>query len=145
MDLSGWFLIFWMMGLPLAAVAQENRPPRSKPVLIRDDRTTNREAEVEVVEPDPIEAERHIRVGDFYFKRKNFKAAGERYREAVKHYPRRPDSYVKLIRTLEKMEEFEEAVAVCRQFIDTNPAASQVSEFRDRIKKLESRLPPPAP
>ena len=128
----------------VALVGQDSRPTGPKPVLIRDDRTSDRESEVEVIYPDPIEAERHIKVGDFYYKRKNFEAAGERYREAVKYFPRRPDSYFKLIRALEKMEKFEEALAVCREFIEANPEAPQVEQFQSRIKELEGKVPPAA-
>ena len=109
-------------------------------MLIRDDRTSDRESEVEVIYPDPIEAQRHIRVGDFYFRRKNFEAAEERYREAVKYFPRRPDSYLKLIRALEKMEKFEAALAVCREFIEANPEAPQVEQFQARIKELAAKV-----
>ncbi len=121
-------------------VSQDSRPTGPKPVLIRDDRTSDRESEVEVIYPDPIEAQRHIRVGDFYFRRKNFEAAEERYREAVKYFPRRPDSYLKLIRALEKMEKFEEALAVCREFIEANPEAPQVEQFQARIKELAAKV-----
>ncbi len=125
----------------LPAAVQEHQAPTRKPVLIRADRTTDREGEVEVIYPDPIEAERNIRVGDFYFKRKNYKAARERYRDAVKYSPRRPAPYSKLVRVLERMEEFGEAVEVCRQFIETNPQAPQVNRFQSRIKKLETQVP----
>ena len=120
-------------------VGQDSRPTGPKPVLIRDDRTSDRESDVEVIYPDPVEAQRHIKVGDFYFKRKNFEAAEERYREAVKYFPRRPDSYSKLIRALEKMEEFEEALAVCRKFIEANPEAPLVERFQAQIKELTAK------
>lgn len=125
----------------LPATGQEQQSHTRKPVLIRADRTTDREAKVEVIHPDPIEAERNIRVGDFYFKRKNYKAARERYRDAVKYSPQRPDSYSKLVRVLERMEEFGAAMEVCRQFIEINPQAPQVNQFQSRIKKLERRVP----
>ncbi len=122
---------------------QDSRPAGSKPVLIRADRTSDRESEVEeAVYPDPVEAARHIRVGDFYFKRKNFKAAGERYRQAVKYFPRRPGSYFKLIRALEKMEKFDEALDVCREFIEANPEAPQIERFQSRIQELKANADP---
>ncbi len=133
-------LLISLIQFGFASTLQDSQPPIKKPVLIRADRTTDREGEVEVIHPDPVEANRNIRVGDFYFKRKNYKAARERYRDAVKYSPRRPNPYAKLIRVLERMEEFEEAVEVCRQFIETNPQASQVKDFESRIKKLETKV-----
>ena len=139
MRLRALLLISMIPLFSVALVGQDSRPAGPKPVLIRADRTSDRESEVEVIYPDPVEAERHIRVGDFYFKRKNFKAAGERYREAVKYFPRRPDSYFKLIRALEKMEKFEKALAVCREFIEANPEAPQIERFQSRIKELKAK------
>ena len=122
------------------ALAQENKGSTRKPVLIRSDRTSNRESEAEMISPDPIEAERNIRIGDFYFKRKNYKAAQERYRNALKYSPGRPGPYTKLIRVLERMEEFGEALEVCREFIKINPQAAKVNRFRSRVKKLEKKV-----
>ncbi len=133
--LIGVVPLFWAV-----LVGQDSRPTGPKPVLIRDDRTSDRESEVEVIYPDPVEAQRHIKVGDFYFKRKNFEAAEERYREAIKYFPRRPNAYLKLIHALEKTEKFEEALVVCREFIEANPEAPQVDQFQARIKELTARV-----
>ena len=127
--------LFWAVG-----AGQNSRPTGQKPVLIRDDRTSDRGSELPVVDPDPIEAQRHLKVGDFYFKRKNFQAAQERYREAIRYLPRLPDSYLKLIVALEKMEKFEEALAVCREFLEANPDAPQIERFQARIKDLTAKV-----
>lgn len=131
---------------PFLAVTAYSQPPQTvpepqrKPVLIRDERTPGESQEEEAVEPDPFEAKRNLQVGDFYFKRKNFKAAVERYRDAVRYAPSHTKAYEKVIRALQKMEEFEEAAGVCRQFISTNPQSAQVPEFEARLKELETKL-----
>lgn len=121
-------------------LAGQVRPPRKKPVLIRADRTTEATAEPEIVSPDPLKARKHVEVGDFYFKKKNYEAATERYRDAIKYNRKWPKAYQKLIRTLEKRGEFPEAVEVCREFIQQNPDSKEAPKFRKKADKLEARL-----
>lgn len=128
-------LIAFLVG-PLAGQDK----PRGKPVLIREDRTSEPEPEPEVVYPDPAEARRNLGVGDFYFKKGNFKAAADRYRDAVKYEPTRSEHYSKLIRALEKLEAYEEAVEVCRDFIAKNPESKDVSEFEKRVLELTRKI-----
>ena len=114
---------------------------RKKPVLIRADRT---EPKVEVVEPDSAKAKEHIEVGDFYFKRHNYRAAVERYRDAVKYGPRMPEGYLKLVRALERESRLEEAYQACLQFADTNPDSERIAEFEKKAEKLKRKMGSPA-
>jgi len=119
--------------------AQEKHP-RKKPVLIRADETTELEAEPEIVTPDPAEAKRNLTVGDFYFKKKNFAAAADRYREAVKYGPTSHVAYDKLVKALEKLGAYSEALAACDDYIKNNPESSKVNEFEKKSEKLKAMI-----
>ncbi len=112
---------------------------RKKPVLVRREAVPDKPAEAEIVEPDPVQARKHMEVGDFYFKRDNFKAAAERYREAVKYAPRNPDPYERLIRALEKMDDFAAAKEVCDDFVLANPDSKKAADFQEKAVKLEAK------
>lgn len=126
-------------GVSAAALGQKTASGKKKPVLIRADRTTNKD-EPELILPDPIQAERNLRVGDFYFKKKNFKAAIERYRIAIQYGPKRPDSYLRLAKTHEKLGQLSEALETCRQFVDLNPDSSRLGDFVSRIRRINTSL-----
>jgi len=109
--------------------------------LIRDDPNEKKPDEQEmVIQPNPKLSEQSLTVGDFYFKRDNYKAAAERYREAVKYNPRSAEAYEKLVRSLEKQKELEEAIAICEQFVATNPSAKEISKFQERAAEMKSKL-----
>ncbi|MGH9342038.1 MAG: tetratricopeptide repeat protein [Acidobacteriota bacterium] len=128
--------LFWMAQLP---VLGQDQVPGKKPVLIRVD-PDKEDPEEGPVLPDPEQARENVKVGDFYFKRDNYRAAEHRYRDAVKYAPRWAEPYEKLIHALEKQNELEKAIEVCQLFADNNPSAEEVSRFSDLQQKLKGKL-----
>ncbi len=127
-----------ILGLPL--FAQEGRS-RKKPVLIRADPTAEKVEEVEESppEPDPQKAKEHVEIGDFYYKRHNYTAAAERYREAIQFNPKWAKAYEKLVGVLEKQNAFLEAVKVCEQFVQSSDSSKEVKRFQEWSIKLKKK------
>ena len=112
---------------------------QKKPILIRADRTSGKD-ESEIILPDPVEVKRNIRIGDFYFRKKNYKAALKRYHTAVEHGPKNPDPHLRVVKTQEIMGQPSEALATCRRFMKLNPDSPKLGVFVDRIRKIESSM-----
>ena len=130
-----YFHAFLLLFLACPLLGQEQQSKR-KPVLIRVD-PGDEEVEETLPDPDPLKAREHVEVGDFYYRRDNFKAAAERYREAVTYNPKWAEAYEKLIRALEKQKAFVEAIEVCEQFVESNHASAEVERFQEWGKKLK--------
>lgn len=128
--------------LLFASVYAQDEPHRGrKPVLIRDDPNDKKPEEQEmVVQPDPKLAAQSVTVGDFYFRRDNYKAAAERYRDAVKYNPKSAEAYEKLVKSLEKQKELDQAIAVCEQFVAANPSSKEIPKFQERATEMRSKL-----
>jgi tetratricopeptide (TPR) repeat protein len=111
-----------------------DRPARP-PVLIRE--------EIDRPEParDPAAAEKEIQIGDFYFKRDNFRAAIVRYREAVLSRPDYAPAYEKLIRALEKNKEDKDAYRYMREYLQKFPTASKSADYRLALQKTGGQQP----
>jgi tetratricopeptide (TPR) repeat protein len=60
-------------------------------------------------EHDPIEAAQNTDVGDFYFEKKNYRAALSRYQEALEQKPGDPAIHLRLGRAYEELEQREQA------------------------------------
>ena len=118
----------------LSLLGQERRR-RGKPVLIRADQTQEATENLPIV-PDPKQAKEHLEIGNFYYKRDNYKAAVDRYRDAVRLNPEWPEPYERLVRALEKQKAYREAIEVCDQFALTNPSSNEVGDFRKRAERL---------
>ncbi len=110
--------------------------------MIRDtDTAEGKEApDVEKEKPyDPLMAEKSIKIGDFYLKKKNYTAAIERYLEALQYQPDRWEAFDALGRTYEKNGEPAKAGAIYQEYINKNPESPKVPEVRSRLAKLEKR------
>ncbi len=115
-----------------ASPAPEDPPQGKAPVLIRD--------EVDKPKPpvvrDPAKADEEIKIGDFYFKRENYKAALARYQEALLNRPDYPPAqrkliltYDKLIQTLEKHKDQENARKYMQEFVEKFPTEKKAAEY----------------
>jgi tetratricopeptide (TPR) repeat protein len=124
--------------LAIAAAVQAQQQP-GRPGLIRDTETAEGKVEADPDKPkeyNPLEAERNFRVGDFYFKRKNYTAAAQRYLEAIEYQPNLVKAYQALSQAYERKGDTEKARRVCLDFIQRNPDSPKKPEFESRLAKL---------
>jgi len=135
--LAGILALFSVFGGGAWAQTQPKRP-----VLIRDTGKAEEKEEPEEskVKPfNPLEAERNIRVGDFYFKRKNYAAAIERYLEALTYQPNLIKAFEALGKAYEKDGKPEKALGVYRDFIEKYPRSPKAKDFQAKIRELEKK------
>lgn len=123
--------LFLLLNAPLLA---QQRRPGDKPVLIRPDEEKQEE---EVITYDPRQAKEHVSIGDFYFRRENYKAAAERYRDAIRFNLQWDEPYEKLAEALAKMGEFEAAIEACGLYIENNPTGDKIDEFQKKVSELQ--------
>jgi tetratricopeptide (TPR) repeat protein len=105
--------------------------------------------EADVVEPDasgdvqefhpwnPHKAVKDIEVGDFYFKRKNYRAALDRYREAL--YWKNNDAVAnfRMAQCLEKINQPEEARAHYQEYLKILPEGPLSKEAKKALAELK--------
>ncbi|HEX4783386.1 MAG TPA: hypothetical protein VH350_03530 [Candidatus Sulfotelmatobacter sp.] len=85
---------------------------------------------------DPHKAAKDIEVGDFYFKRKNYRAAGDRYREAIYYKENDAVATFRLALCLEKMDQPEEALKEFESYLKILPHGPQAEDARKAIERL---------
>jgi tetratricopeptide (TPR) repeat protein len=118
------------------ALAQA-RPGR--PGLIRDTDTAEGKNEADPTKPkeyNPLEAERHYRVAEFYLKKKNYGVAIQRYVEAIEYQPNLVKAYDALGKVYERTGAADKAKQVYRDFLAKNPDSPKKAEFQARLAKL---------
>jgi outer membrane protein assembly factor BamD (BamD/ComL family) len=123
-----------LCGLLLAAQSR----PAQRPGLIRDTGVAEAPDNAPAVkEPNPLLCEDNIRIGNFYFKKRNYVAAIRRYLEAIEYQSNSVRAFDALARAYQKNEEPAKAMAAYRKFIKENPDSPNSSEFRAKLEKLE--------
>lgn len=130
-------VVLFLLSLPGLAQLKE-RDEKSEPVapLIEEDE--------DIVAPpeyvfNPIQAQKDLKIGDFYAKKGNYRAAAGRYLEATRWNPSFAEAYWKLGRAREKLKQPAEALEAYRRYIEVEPDGKLVRETRKRISELEAR------
>jgi tetratricopeptide (TPR) repeat protein len=93
---------------------------------------------------DPHKAAKDVEVGDFYFRRKNYRAAEDRYREALRYKDNDAVATIRLAVCLEKLGILDDAQAEYESYLRILPHGPQASEARkaiDRLKAPTAKLP----
>jgi tetratricopeptide (TPR) repeat protein len=86
---------------------------------------------------NPHKAAKDVEVGDFYFKRKNYHAAEDRYREALFYKDNDAIATFRLAVCLEKLERPNEARAEYESYLKILPHGPQAEEAQKAIGRLK--------
>ncbi|HLW85905.1 MAG TPA: hypothetical protein VKR60_11880 [Candidatus Sulfotelmatobacter sp.] len=85
---------------------------------------------------NPHKAAKDVEVGDYYFKRKNFKAAEDRYREALYYKENDAEATFHLAVCLQKMERPGEALAEYESYLKILPSGPHAKDAHLAIDDL---------
>ncbi len=86
---------------------------------------------------DPHKAAKSVEVGDFYFRRKNYRAAEGRYRDALVYKDNDAIATIKLAVCLEKLGVFDDARAEYESYLKILPHGPQAEEAQKAIERLK--------
>jgi Flp pilus assembly protein TadD len=88
---------------------------------------------------DPHKAAKSVEVGDYYFKRKNYRAAEDRYREALRYKDNDAVATIRLAVCLEKLGILDDARAEYESYLKILPHGPQAPEARKAIDRLNAQ------
>jgi tetratricopeptide (TPR) repeat protein len=86
---------------------------------------------------NPHKAAKDIEVGDFYAKRKNYKAAISRYREALEYKPRDAEATFKLAQCLEASKAKDEALQRYEEYLRMLPNGEFAPLAKAGVERLK--------
>jgi tetratricopeptide (TPR) repeat protein len=110
---------------PAPAGAQEQEPPEEDPDLKPKEYSFN-----------PLEAERNITAGNFYFKKGNARAAYNRFREASKWDPTSQEALLRLAEASEKLHNNAAARDAYTKYLTLDPPAKDAEVVKKKLEKL---------
>ncbi len=87
---------------------------------------------------NPHKAAKDIEVGDFYFKRKNYRAAEDRYREALEYKENDATATFRLAESLEKMERRAEAQQEYESYLKILPNGPESAAAKKALERLKA-------
>jgi tetratricopeptide (TPR) repeat protein len=87
---------------------------------------------------DPHKAAKDVEVGDFYFKRKNYRAALGRYKEALAYKPNDAVANFRLAECLEKMGNPAEALTHYQEYLKILPHGPLSADAQKALERLKA-------
>lgn len=97
----------------------------------------------ELKEFDPHKAAKDIEVGEYYLKRKNYRAALDRFNEALLYKPNDGEATFRLAQTQEKLELYALAYRNYQNYLNVIVEGPFTKEAEAGLKRLEPHLPKP--
>ena len=119
------------------ALAQQPPKPKETPVK-QDPVEVEPPEEDEALKPkdysfNPLEAQKDLRTGEYYFKKGNFKAAAKRFVEATLYDPSFADAFLRLGDALEKLHDRKGAQAAYRKYVELKPDSKPAALLKKKI------------
>jgi tetratricopeptide (TPR) repeat protein len=110
--------------------------------LLRAQQDINPESQaghsVDITRPyEPPSAFKSVEIGNFYLKKKNYRAALSRFQEAATTEPDYAPAYLGLGQVYEKIGLKQKALASYHKYLDELPSKKQADEAKDAHKAIE--------
>jgi tetratricopeptide (TPR) repeat protein len=134
----------WWMALALASCAFGQQPQQKKTTPPPAQKEEEPPEEDESLKPkeyalNPLESQRNITAGDFYFKKRNWAAAMRRYREATNWDPGAAEAFFKLGEASEKLNDRAGARVAYEKCAEVASEAKMVAEAKRKLEKLPKK------
>ena len=86
---------------------------------------------------NPLQAEKDVRVGNYYFKKGSYRAAALRFRRATKWNDGFAEAWLRLGEAEEKQKDSEAAKQAYTKYLALSPDAKNAADIRKKIEKLK--------
>ena len=146
-----WMLLLLAAGVALQAQDSNAPPPAQGQGELKRDRSEKAPPknsyppppeEDESVAPthyffNPLQSQRDVNVGDYYFKQGNYRAAAGRFREATKWNEKNAEAWLRLGEASEKAKDKDAAREAYAKYLELASDAKNAAEIRKRVAKLK--------
>jgi len=86
---------------------------------------------------NPVKSKKSVTAGEYYFKKGNYKAASERFRDATQWNEGNADAWLKLGESEEKREQTKNARAAYEKYLQLAGNGKSAAEVKKRLERLK--------
>ncbi len=87
---------------------------------------------------NPLQSKKEVTVGDFYFKKGDYRAAAGRFREATRWNDGNAEAWLRLGEAEEKNHDPDAARKAYEKYLQVSPQAKNAAEVKKKIERLKS-------
>ena len=119
-------MVLWI-ALGSAAWAQE--PPEEDESLVQKEYSFN-----------PLQAQKEVQVGNYYLKKHSFRAAANRYREAIKWNPNDAEAYERLGEACDKLKDPAGAKQAYQKYLELAPNGGNADAAKAMLQTIGAEV-----
>ena len=105
--------------------AQDQLPPEEDKAKVQEEYSFN-----------PLKSQKDVTVGEFYFKKSDFKAAAGRFREATRWNDGNAEAWLRLGDAEDRMHDAKAAREAWEKYLKLAPDAKNAAEVKKKLAKL---------
>jgi tetratricopeptide (TPR) repeat protein len=149
--MSRWAFVFLAAGLvPLYGQDSKQPPPSAQGQgELKRERQAPKKGQIEAppeedeaVAPteytfNPLQSEKDVRVGNYYLKQRNYRAAAGRYREATRWNERNSEAWLLLGDAAQKLRDVQSAREAYVRYLSLTPDAKNADQVKKKLEKLK--------
>ena len=143
--MSRWFAALLLLAVaPLFAQEGPKLKKRGEPTAVPQDVEKNGlppEEDTSIAVPvygfNPLQAQKEIRTGNYYFKKGSYRAAAGRFEEATKWNSGEPEAWLRLGEAQEKLKDHKAARAAYTKYLSLAGESKIADEIRKKLEKLK--------
>ena len=132
----------WILLAPIAFVAFAQQAPQSQPSKAAEQQEQAPPEEDESLAPkeysfNPLQAAKELRVGNYYFKKGNYRAAAQRFQEATKWDGTQVEAYLRLGEAKEKQQDRKAAAEAYAKYLEVAPDGKDAADVKKRLARIQ--------
>jgi tetratricopeptide (TPR) repeat protein len=130
----------WILPALLALAASAQQPPPKKgtpPPATQEQEPPEEDTSLVPKEYsfNPLQATKELKIGNYYFKKGNYRAAAQRFTEATKWDGTLAEAFLRLGETREKQHDRKAAAEAYAKYLEIAPDAKDAAEIKKRLAK----------
>jgi tetratricopeptide (TPR) repeat protein len=129
------------LSLAFAAISPAQQPPKDQDTpQVEEGQLPPEEDKSKIPQQysfNPLQSKKEVTVGEFYFKKSDFKAAVGRFREATKWNDGNAEAWLRLGDAEDRMKDLKAAREAWEKYLQLAPDAKNAAEVRKKLEKLK--------
>ncbi len=132
-----------LLSLPVLVRAQDSKAPAApQQQQVQEPPEEDQSFKPKTYDFNPLKASQSITAGNFYFDKRNYSAAKNRYMDATLFDPGNGEAFDKLGEAYEKMHDFKAAIEAYKKFYELEPTSKEFAAIKKRIEKWPASAKP---
>jgi len=138
--MSRWLSALALIAFTAFAESPQKKNEKKEPAKQEEEQPPPDEdaaANAKVYSFNPLQAQKEVRTGEFYFKKGSYRAAATRFREATKWNPGYAQAWLRLGDAAEKQNDGKTVAEAYAKYLELQPDARNAPEIKKKLDKVK--------